>query len=287
MIVIAGLSILTPALFYLPLCTLSAVILMSIPNLQDFSFAKFLFKSRGETDSYGALKQDFSVWCLAFIVTLSFGVLKGIAAAVVLSMIHLIIAVVEPRVVVLCKVDTIAGSAGWREKDAWGENATKSNKTIIPEGHSPGGTFPGICVYAVRGPIIFANAEYVVQETKRIIREESQESEIKVVLLDASGVSQVDATSLDAIRSFLEQLKEKGTKFMIANARGQTRFLFDEYLLSKNLLAQKDLIVGIGELVVQAEQLVSNNGASAAAIPRLFSSTNFAAPGALPTNGMK
>jgi high affinity sulfate transporter 1 len=271
LVVIAGLSVLTPALFYLPLCTLSAVILMSIPNLQDFSFAKFLIKNRGETDVYGALKQDFRVWCLAFIVTLALGVLKGIGAAVVLSMIHLIIDVVEPRVVVLCKVDTIAGSAGWREKDAWGENPTASKTGIVPEGHSPGGTFPGICVYAVRGPIIFANAEYVVQETKRIIREESEETEIKVVLLDASGVSQVDATSLDAFRSLLEQLKEKGTKFMIANARGQTRFLLDEYLLSKNLLAQKDLIVGIGELVVQAEQLVNTDGAAPSAIPRLFS----------------
>jgi MFS superfamily sulfate permease-like transporter len=250
---------------------------MSIPNLQDFSFARFLIKNRGEGDTYGGLKQDFSVWCLAFIVTLSFGVLKGIGAAVVLSMLHLIIAVVEPRVVVLCKVDTIAGSAGWREKDAWGENPRTTN--IIPEGHSPGGTFPGICVYAVRGPIIFANAEYVVQETKRIIREESVESEIKVVLLDASGVSQVDATSLDAFRSFLEQLTEKGTKFMIANARGQTRFLFDEYLLSKNLLAQKDLIVGIGELVVQAEKMLSQNGGpSDEKIKRLFSTNNLCAP---------
>jgi len=35
-----------------------------------------------------------------------------------------------------------------------------------------------------------------------------------------------------------------------------TRFLVDEYLHSKNLLAQKDLIVGISELVVQAEQMI-------------------------------
>jgi MFS superfamily sulfate permease-like transporter len=75
-------------------------------------------------------------------------------------------------------------------------------------------------------------------------------------VLDAYAVSQVDATSLDALRGLIETLNAKGIEFMIANARGQTRFLVDEYLHSKNLLAQKDLIVGISELVVQAEQMI-------------------------------
>ena len=111
-------------------------------------------------------------------------------------------------------------------------------------------------MYTVRGPIIFANADYVVEETMRIIQEESEEHPVKFVVLDAYAVSQVDATSIEALRTMIEAQKEKGIEFMIANARGQTRFLLDEYLHQKKLLTQKDLIVGIGELVLQAEKML-------------------------------
>ena len=69
---------------------------------------------------------------------------------------------------------------------------------------------------------------------------------------------------------------------------GQTRFLFDEYLLSKNLLAQKDLIVGIGPPVAgrispdslsttpQAKNvLVAKFGQTYANLANLLSSTVF------------
>ena len=90
----------------------------------------------------------------------------------------------------------------------------------------------------------------------RIIQEESEEHPVKFVVLDAYAVSQVDATSIEALRTMIEAQKEKGIEFMIANARGQTRFLLDEYLHQKKLLTQRDLIVGIGELVLQAEKML-------------------------------
>ena len=126
--------------YYLPMCTLSAAILSSIPNLQDWGFARFLVRNRGETEEYGALKQDFRVWCLAFLATLCFGVLKGIAAAVFLSICHLIISVVEPRVLALCKVDTVPGAAGWREKSLWSSWPHKRSRAsfrLVPDGHTP------------------------------------------------------------------------------------------------------------------------------------------------------
>merc|ERR1719181_1505124 len=89
------------------------------------------------------------VWCTAFFMTVTFGVMEGIMCAVGISVFLLVKDSAMPGAVTLCRLEHQTGV--WR------------NAAVYPEGE----TYPGVLVVEFRGPLSFASADHFQEELER------------------------------------------------------------------------------------------------------------------------
>lgn len=230
-----GLTYATPALMYLPKCTLAAIIIKSTTSLIDIEKPRKLSKS-WKPYSVGGLKRDLIVWYIAFIFTIVCGVLYGIGIAVLVSVALIIADASAPECVVLGHVQGMGQK--WRCKTAW------------PQAE----TLPGILVFEFRGPLSFASAEWFQEqvEMRRVELDASSETKVKMVVLSFASVHHLDATALEVLKDLLEEWKALGISTMITGTKRNVRCLIEEHL--STLLDQTDFMLNISDAVQQMQK---------------------------------
>ncbi|MEL7207810.1 MAG: solute carrier family 26 protein [Actinomycetota bacterium] len=192
-IVLATLAFLTPLLESLPQAALGAIIIMAVVGLVDV----------GEMRHIARVKpSDLIGMGVAFGATLALGIEIGIAVAVVASMLVVFARMSRPHSAVLGHVP---GTTSYRNVDRF------------PEVH----TVEGVRIIRIDAALSFVNASPV--KKLLVAQADAIEAEPHALVLDASGINDVDATGADMLHAVLPDLDDRGVALHLASVKGPVR----------------------------------------------------------------
>ncbi|OWZ01590.1 Elongator complex protein [Phytophthora megakarya] len=208
LIVILSLYTLTGTLYYLPRATLASIIIVAGYTLVEFKEAKWLYRVK---------RDEFFVWTASFILTLGLGVLEGLIASIICSVLALMIKTKRSPVVILGELD----NGSLVDRDLFTE-ATDLNDIIVIRTESS---------------LYFANCERVALTIEReMARLLKQGVTTHGVVLDASQMNDLDATTIQVLSDTQEKLEVRKVLFAIANAKGRLHDILATTNLPKRIL---------------------------------------------------
>jgi len=193
LVVILTLLYLTPVFYYLPYCSLAAVVIVAGVNLIDIKAIRYLYKTK---------KRDFFIAMFTFVTTLLIGIQEGILLGITASLVAILYRMSTPNVAELGHLP-----------------GTRSFKDI--ERYSKAEQFEKILILRVDASFSFANAEYFKDNI--LAKSTGRGGKIEAVILDWSAINDLDTTALEAMSSIIEALKEKNIELYLAGIKGPVR----------------------------------------------------------------
>lgn len=184
---------LTPLFYYLPGAILAAIIMVAVAGLFDFEEMIHLWK----TD-----RKDFAMLMITFVATLSLGIEEGIGIGVLISLALVIYSSSKPHSTELGRLGT---SKTFRNINRYG-NAKVTD---------------GVIIYRFDAPIYFANVDHFRETLDEKI--ENHGEDLKLIILDASAINNIDSTGVHMLTELIEELHQKEMKLFIAGAIGPVR----------------------------------------------------------------
>jgi SulP family sulfate permease len=139
---------------------------------------------------------------LAFASTIAFGLEFGVLLTAVASLVLIIYRVTRPRIPELGR---LPGT------DAFVELSR----------HPAAETFPGSVIIRPESPLVYTSSESIEH------RLEALDPGVHTVVLDASGVNDVDATGDHALRLVVQRLHERGVRLLLVNVHDDVRDVLD------------------------------------------------------------
>jgi MFS superfamily sulfate permease-like transporter len=176
---VATLLLLAPLMGLMPQATLAAVVIVySVGLMQPAEFAAILHIRRMEF--------LWALFACAGVVLL--GTLKGIAVAVIVSLVALAHQAAHPRVYAVGR-----------------KPGTDVFRALSPE-HPEDETFPGLLMVRPEGRIFFANAQRIGEQLLSLI----ETAQPRVLALDFSAVFDIEYSALRMLTEGEERLRERG-----------------------------------------------------------------------------
>ncbi|PID72692.1 MAG: sodium-independent anion transporter [Desulfobulbus propionicus] len=187
--VVITLLFLTPLLYHLPQAVLAAVIMMAVIGLVN---------TKGFVHAWHAQKHDGIISVITFVVTLAYAphLDKGIMVGVALSMGVFLYRSMRPVVAKLSMY-----------KDA----SLQSMEHYRLRGCRH------IAVVRFDGALFFANASYLDEQ---IIKFRTEMPDLRYILLDASGINDIDASGEEELSLIVSRMQSAGLGFAVCNAKG-------------------------------------------------------------------
>ncbi|RHY57550.1 hypothetical protein DYB30_009759 [Aphanomyces astaci] len=183
-LVILVLMVGTDSLYFLPKASLAAIIIVAGFWLIETDEAKWLYRSK---------RDEFYVWLASFLATIGLGILAGLGASIVCSLVALMIKTKRPLVYALGRSGDLYVNA--QENP----DATTELDTIVMR---------------VEGSLYFGNSEYAMQV---ILAQVVLQDKVRAIVIDATYIHDMDATTLQMMDTIL--LKLSPIKLAFANAQ--------------------------------------------------------------------
>jgi SulP family sulfate permease len=192
-LVLVTIAFFTPLLSSLPAAALGAIIVVAVVGLVDVKEMRHIARVK---------RSDLIGLGVAFVATLALGIEIGIAVAVVASMLVVFARMSTPHT---AQLGRIAGTTSYRNLDRF------------PEAE----TIEGVRVVRIDAAVSFVNAQFV----KQLLTNEADrlEAEPRVLVLDASGVNDLDATGADVMKELVTDLDRRGVELHLADVKGPVR----------------------------------------------------------------
>jgi SulP family sulfate permease len=181
---------LTPALFYLPKAVLAAVVVVAVAGLVDVKDAVETFRTR---------RADFAALAVTFVATLIIGVEPGLAIGLVFSLVLFVYRSSNPHATELGRVE---GTREFRNVDRW-----------------PTRTSDRVALLRVDAPLFFANTKALEDR----VAELAARPGVEAVVVDASGIGDLDASGAHALAELDDDLDTSGVTLHLATVRGPVR----------------------------------------------------------------
>lgn len=192
-LVLATIAFLTPLFSSLPNAALAAIIVMAVVGLVDVREMRHIAKVK---------KSDLIALSVSFIATLAVGIELGILVAVISSMLVVFARMSMPHSAVLGHVE---GTTSYR------------NVARFPEAH----TVDGIHIVRVDAALSFVNATKV--KSLLIEHAESITDEPRALVLDASGINDLDATGAEMLHELLVEVADRHVVLHFSGIKGPVR----------------------------------------------------------------
>ncbi|GMF51944.1 unnamed protein product [Phytophthora fragariaefolia] len=214
LIVVLALYTLTGTLYYLPSATLASIIIVAGWSLVEFREAKWLFRVK---------RDEFFVWSASFVLTLGLGVLNGLIASIICSVLALMWKSKVQPVAILGELD----------------NSRFVDRENFPEANHLG----DIIAIRVESSLYFANCERVAQFIEHeMVRLQTLGITTRGVVLDTFHMNDMDATTIQVLSDTQEKLAVRKVRFAIANAKSRLYDLLAATNLLKRILANDPTI---------------------------------------------
>ncbi|XP_077211775.1 putative sulfate transporter 3.4 [Tasmannia lanceolata] len=231
--VLVTLLFLMPLFYYTPNVILAAIIITAVIGLIDFRAAFCLWK----VDKF-----DFLACFSAFFGVLFLSVQMGLAIAVGISMLKILIHVTRPNTVIL---GNIPGTQIYRNIVHY-RDATRVTSFLI---------------LAIESPVYFANSTYLQERILRWVREEEEkiqtnkENSLKCIILDMAAVTAIDTSGTGALAELKKTLEKRSLKLVLANPVG---VVMEKLHRSKTLesFGSDGVFMTVGEAVASFSSLL-------------------------------
>ncbi len=183
----------TPLLATLPTATLGAIVVVAVARLVDVSAVRDVASLR---------RSDFLTLVVAFVATLALGVERGIAVAVVASLVIVTWRIMSPHTAVLGR---LPDSDVYRNVDRFPE-AIRT---------------PGVEVIRFDVSLNYLNVEFVRRRVRRLVGEADPQP--WAVVIDAAGVNDIDASAVEGLVDLVDELERMSIELHLADVKGPVR----------------------------------------------------------------
>ncbi|KAL0743276.1 hypothetical protein Bca4012_084789 [Brassica carinata] len=196
--VLVTLLFLMPLFYYTPNLILAAIILTAVIGLIDYQAAYKLYK----VDKF-----DFFTCMCSFFGVLFVSVPLGLAIAVGVSVIKILLHVTRPNTL---EFGNIPGTQIYQSLKRYREASR----------------VPGFLILAVESPIYFANSTYLQERILRWTREaetrikENNDRTLKCIILDMTAVSSIDTSGIEALFELRRRLEKQSLQLVLVNPVG-------------------------------------------------------------------
>lgn len=195
----------TSLLFHLPKPVLAAIIMMAVINLINFQSIR---------NAWRASRDDGVAAIITFLATLAFApnIQNGILTGIILSLSLLLYRMMRPRIAVLgLHIDTTL------------RDAVRHN---LPPLH------PKLGAIRFDGALRFVNVSYFEDALLKLERENS---EMEYILVQASGINEIDASGIEMLRNLLERFQKSGIKLAFSGLKKQVSDVMDRTGLTQEI----------------------------------------------------
>lgn len=184
---------LTPVFYFLPKAILAAIIIVAVYGLVDTKYPKFLWKNK---------KDELLMLLVTFIVTLTVGIQEGILIGVFLSLILVIYLTTQPHYAVLgCFPDT----QEYRNVSRFEEVITRQDVLIVRYDAS----------------LYFANLSHFQETMRKLVQ--AKMPNLKLLILNAESINTVDASALEMLNQWVDELKKQHIQLYMTGVKGPVR----------------------------------------------------------------
>ncbi len=180
---------LTDLLALLPKVALGAILIVTGLGMLELAPLRELYR----IDRF-----EFAVSIAVTVAILIAGVVPGIILGLLISLVGLIVEVSRPGDAVLKRL-----SPGRKFQDL-GSSVGK------------GETIPGLIVYRLYAPLIFANARHVMSRLRFLV--ESAEHPVKWLIIDAQSITDMDVTAAQQFAELLREFQSAAMEIKLADA---------------------------------------------------------------------
>jgi len=188
-LVLVTLLFLTGLFEQLPLAVLSGIVIVAGIGLFEVRDFKALWRVR---------RSEFWLGAITVVSVLGLGMLGGIAFAIGLSMLVALSRLIRPHTAELGRVE---GTDTYRDLDNFADAEP----------------VPGLLIYRIDDELFFANTAVIVEDIER--RLSISEPAATALLIDAEGMSDVDATAAQQLGELLDDLDAVGIEVLWARVR--------------------------------------------------------------------
>ncbi len=187
------LLLLTPLFHFLPQAVLAAIVMTAVFSLIDSQEVKTLWRVK---------RSDLAMLGTTFFATLILGIEEGIVVGVGASLVVVVYRTTRPHVAVLGR---LPGTEVYR------------NVNRFPEAQR----IPGVLLLRLDSQFYFGNVNFLKETLARL--EAEQDPPLRAVVIDASGINQIDASAETALHEILDDYRSKQIQFMLASVKGPVR----------------------------------------------------------------
>ena len=199
-------------LHFVPYAILASIIIISVLNLFEKNEFFFLYKYH---------RRDFWNMAVTFLVTLVVGIEQGVLVGVILSIIKVLIKSAEPHIAILGQ---LPGTAIYKNVERFESAKVHANMKIV----------------RFDDELYFANADFFVQKFKAFVRPNTKQ--IKVVVLDASGMNGIDSVGIRAFEEVLDFYTARDIEFNVCRAIGPVRDILESTGLMARLGSENNFM---------------------------------------------
>lgn len=214
---------LTGLIALLPKVALGAILIVTAVGMLEVASLRNLYKVD---------RNEFSIAMGVTLAILLAGVVPGIIAGLLLSLISVLVEISRP------------GDAVLRRRISDG----KFHDCLDDEEAE---TVPGVIVYRLYAPLIFANARYVVGRIRQLVDESN--ADLEWLIIDAQAIHDMDVTAAQRFAELHRELLEAGVEIKIADAPRPFREELAKVGLS-DALGSQQFFVSVKKAVEAFEQ---------------------------------
>ncbi len=216
-LVVVTVLFLTGLFEQLPEAVLGAIVIHAVSGMIDF---------RKLTALRAAKTPDFWAAAGALAGVVALGILPGLAVGIGLSLVLFVHRLDHPHVAVLGRLP----------------DGTFADTTLNPNAR----TVDGVLIYRLDAPLIFANADVVVEDLQTRARD------VHRIVLDMEAVYEIDTQGADALGRLTSDLSERGVAVVLARPHAPVRLLLERLHVSATL--------GPHGVFATVEEAVANSG---------------------------
>ncbi len=198
------LALLTPLFHDLPIAVLAAIVVSAVLGLFDAREARRLWRVK---------REDFWLLLGTFAATLGAGIQYGILIGVALSLLMFLVSTSRPHFALLGRIP-----------------GTDAYLNVARHPHAI--TVPGVLVLRIDAQFYFGNASFLKDTLRRLAF--GEQSGVHAVVLDASGINQLDSTAEDALAQIDRDCAAHGVRVLFSHVKGPVR----DVMLASGLLAR-------------------------------------------------
>jgi len=191
--VLAALLFLTPLLSNIPQAALAAIIVTAVFSLVELRQVRERFRVQ---------KSEGILLVFSFLATLGFGIMTGLIAGTLASLVWFLWRTTRPHLAVLGRVP---GTQLFRN--------VKRYRGLV--------TYEGVLILRLDAQLYFANAEYFRDQLAKL--EAAAPLPLQLILLDASAINHIDSSAAELLEELDSEYEARQIRFLLAGVKGPVR----------------------------------------------------------------